>query len=498
MELFLNTLYSLFQWPNVAYMLAGTIIGVVVGVLPGIGSVHAIALMIPFTWKMETNLAFILLVSIYATSKFGGSVTAILFNIPGDNPNAVTLIDGFPMAKQGKARTAIAASATVSILGGLFSAISVLVFLPVMYQIILLFGPAEFFMLALFGLSAIAAVSSKTIGKGLITGGLGVLIATIGFHPLVGQSRYSLGTYYLRDGVHMIPVVLGTLAMSTAIQLWMEKSSIVAKGVPLSGSVWEGIMAVFKNIPLFIRSCLIAWVIGVAPGAGSGVAGFVSYASAVKTCKNPENFGKGDIRGVIAGDTALHACSGGDILPTITMGIPGSATMAMLLGAFALHGIAPGPQIIKFHLDLVYLIVFTLVIAHCISVVMAVGFSRGMEKLTKVQAEIISPLIIVLCLIGSYIGREYWQDMMVATIFGIFGYYLKKHGYHPIPLVLGIVLGPIAENGFFQALSFSRNGLLVFITRIPSLIIFLCVLAVIFWPYIEKLYKKPKTSTSKV
>jgi len=229
MELFLNTLYSLFQWPNVAYMLAGTIIGVVVGVLPGIGSVHAIALMIPFTWKMETNLAFILLVSIYATSKFGGSVTAILFNIPGDNPNAVTLIDGFPMAKQGKARTAIAASATVSILGGLFSAISVLVFLPVMYQIILLFGPAEFFMLALFGLSAIAAVSSKTIGKGLITGGLGVLIATIGFHPLVGQSRYSLGTYYLRDGVHMIPVVLGTLAMSTAIQLWMEKSSIVAR-----------------------------------------------------------------------------------------------------------------------------------------------------------------------------------------------------------------------------------------------------------------------------
>jgi putative tricarboxylic transport membrane protein len=151
-----------------------------------------------------------------------------------------------------------------------------------------------------------------------------------------------------------------------------------------------------------------------------------------------------------------------------------------------------------FNAPLEFLTGFTLFVAHCLSVVMAVGFSRGMEKLTKVQAEIISPLIIVLCLIGSYIGREYWQDMMVATIFGIFGYYLKKHGYHPIPLVLGIVLGPIAENGFFQALSFSRNGLLVFITRIPSLIIFLCVLAVIFWPYIEKLYKKPKTSTSKV
>ncbi len=498
MELFINTLVSLFQWPNVAFMLVGTLIGVVVGVLPGIGSVHAIALMVPFTWKMEATRAFILLVSIYATSKFGGSLTAILFNIPGDNPNAVTLIDGFPMAKKGKARTAIAASATVSILGGLFSAISVLVFLPVMYQIILLFGPAEFFMLALFGLSAIAAVSSKTIGKGLITGGLGVLIATIGFHPLVGQSRYSLGTYYLRDGIHMIPVVLGALAMSTAIELWMERSSIVAKGVPLSGSIWEGIMAVFKNMSLFVRSCLIAWVIGVAPGAGSGVAGFVSYASAVKTCKNPETFGKGDVRGVIAGDTALHACSGGDILPTITMGIPGSSTMAVLLGAFALHGISPGPQIVKFHLDLVYLIIFTLFFAHCISVILAVGFSRGMEKLTQLQAEIISPIVIVLCLIGSYIGREYWQDMMVATLFGIFGYYLRKNGYHPIPLVLGIVLGPIAENGFFQALSFSRNGLLVFVTRIPSLVIFLCVLAVIFWPYIERIYKRPKMSSPKV
>jgi putative tricarboxylic transport membrane protein len=494
MEQMLASTFTLFQWPNVAYMFVGTILGMVVGILPGIGSVQAIALMIPFTWKMESNLAFILLISIYATSKFGGSLTAILFNIPGDNPNAVTLIDGFPMAKQGKARTAIAASATVSILGGLFSLISVLIFLPVMYQMILLFGPAEFFMLALFGLSAIAAVSAKTIAKGMITGGLGILIATIGFHPLVGQARFGFGSYYLRDGVHMIPVVLGALALSTAIELWISKSSIVAKGVPMTGSIWEGIAAVFKNMPLFIRSCLLAWVVGIAPGAGSGVAGFVSYASAVKTCKNPENFGKGDIRGVIAGDTALHACAGGDILPTITMGIPGSSAMAILLGAFSLHGISPGPQIIKFHIDLVYLIVLTLFFAHCLSVIMGVGFSMGMEKLTKVQSEIIAPLIVVLCLIGAYIGREYWQDMMVATFFGIFGYYLKKYGYHPIPLVLGIVLGPIAENGFFQALSFSRNGLLIFITRIPSLIILLCTLAVVFWPYIEKLYKKPKTS----
>ena len=492
MDLFAGTLSSLFQWPNVMYMLVGTLVGVVVGVLPGIGSVHAIALMVPFTWKMEATEAFILLISIYATSKFGGSLTAILFNIPGDNPNAVTLIDGFPMAKNGKARTAIAASATVSILGGLFSGVSLLIFLPVMFQIILLFGPAEFFMLALFGLSAIAAVSAKTIGKGLITGGLGVMIATIGFHPLVGQARYSLGSYYLRDGISMVPVVLGALAMSSAIELWMERTSIVGEGVPLSGSIWEGVSAVFQNMGLVVRSFVLAWVIGIAPGAGSGVAGFVSYASAVKTCKNNENFGKGDVRGVIAGDGALHACAGGDILPTITMGIPGSSAMAILLGAFTLHGIAPGPQIVKFHLDLVYLIIFTLFFAHCLSVVMAVAFSRGLEKLTKVQAEIISPIIIVLCLIGAYIGREYWQDMLVATIFGVFGYYLKKYGYHPIPLVLGIVLGPIAENGFFQALSFSRSGLLIFVTRIPSLIIFLCVLAVIFWPYIERLYKRRK------
>ncbi len=494
MEQFLTSVFVFFQWQNVLLMLLGTLIGVVVGILPGIGAKEAMALMIPFTWKMDVLPAFILLVSIYATSKFGGSLTAILFNIPGDNPNAVTLIDGFPMAKNGKARTAIAASATVSILGGLFSSFSLLVFLPVMYQIILLFGPAEFFMLALFGLSAIAAVSSKSILKGLIGGGVGILIATIGYHPLVGQDRYTLGIFYLRDGINMVPVILGTLALSESIKLLMEGSSIVGKSIPLRGSIREGVKAVFKNIPLFIRSCLIAWVIGVAPGAGSAVAGFVSYASATKTCKDPETFGKGDVRGVIAGDTALHACSGGDLLPTLTMGIPGSAAMAILLGAFALHGIAPGPQLVKFHIDLIYIIIITLFIAHCISVVMAVGFSTVMEKMTKLRAEIISPIIISLSLIGSYIVREYWQDVLVTTFFGILGYYMKKRGYGPIPLVLGIVLGPVAEIGFFQSLTFYDIGILIFFTRIPSLIILLCILAVIFWPYIERLYKKPKTS----
>jgi putative tricarboxylic transport membrane protein len=492
MDQFLTPLIVLFQWQNLMLMMLGTFIGVVVGVLPGIGATQAMALMIPLTWKMDVMPALVLLISIYATSKFGGSLTAILFNIPGDNPNAVTLIDGYPMAKNGQAKTAIAASATVSILGGLFSSLSLIVFMPVMYQIILLFGPAEFFMLALFGLTAIAAVSAKTLMKGLMSGGIGILIATIGYHPLVGQARYSFGSLYLQDGINMVPVILGALAMSEALILWMEGSSIVSEGVPLTGSYKEGVLAVFRNIPLFLRSCFIAWVVGVAPGAGSSVAGFVSYASATKTCKNPENFGKGDVRGVIAGDTALHACAGGDLLPTITMGIPGSNAMAILLGAFVLHGITPGPQIVKMRPDLVYLIVYVLFIAHVISVFMAVGFSNFMEKLTKTRAEIISPIIIVFCLLGSYIMREYWQDMMVTTVFGVLGYYMRKHGYHPIPLVLGIILGPIAEFGLFEALSISDNGLLIFITRIPSLIILLCILLVLFWPYVEKFYVRTK------
>ncbi len=492
MDQFFASFSIFFQWQNILLMVLGTLIGVVVGILPGIGSTHAMAMLLPFTWKMETTNAFVLLVSIYATAKFGGSLTAILFNIPGDNPNAVTLIDGFPMAKKGKAKTAISASATVSILGGLFSALSLLAFLPLMFQIILLFGPAEFFMLALFGLTAIAAVSAESIVKGLLAGGIGALLGMIGFHPFVGVTRYSLGTLYLQDGIYVIPVMLGVLAVSQAIQLWMEGSSIVAENVALTGSIMEGIKAVFSNFSLFIRSCLIAWVIGVAPGAGSGVAGFISYASATKTCKHPETFGKGDVRGVIAGDTALHACAGGDILPTITMGIPGSTACAILLAAFALHGIAPGPQIVKLRLDLIYIIIFALFFAHVLSVVMAVGISPYMERLTKIRAEIISPLIVVLCFIGSYMAREYWQDVVVTTLFGVLGYFMKKHGYHPVPVALGIILGPIAEKNFFQALSFSKNGLLVFITRIPSLIIFLCVLTVIFWPFIEGFYKKSK------
>jgi len=492
MDQMFTALLAIFQWDNALIMVLGTFIGVVIGVLPGLGATHAMAMIIPLTWKMDVTPAFILLISVYATSKFGGSLTAILFNIPGDNPNAVTLIDGYPMAQNGKARTAIAASAGVSILGGLFSAITLLAFMPVMYWIIMRFGPAEFFMLALFGLSAISAVSSESIVKGLIGGGIGILLSTIGYHPLVGQARFTFGTMFLEDGIHMVSVILGALAVSEVLKLWMEGSSIAGEGVPLSGSYKEGITAVFKNMPLFIRSSLIALVVGIAPGAGSMVAGFVSYASAVKTCKNPENFGKGDVRGVIAGDTALNACQGGDILPTITLGIPGSNAMAILLGAFVLHGITPGPQVVKMKTDLVYLIIFTVFIAHCISVFMAVSMSGVLEKLTKARAEIIAPIIIILCLIGSYVVREYWQDMMITTMFGIMSYYMKKHGYHPIPLVLGIVLGPIAEFGFFTALSLSDNGLWIFVTRIPSLVIFLCTLAVIFWPLIERIYKRPQ------
>jgi putative tricarboxylic transport membrane protein len=490
MEQFIAPLLAIFQWQNVLLMTLGVLIGVVVGVLPGIGSVQAMALLIPLTWKMDIVPVLIFLVSIYSTSKFGGSLTAILFNIPGDNPNAVTLIDGFPMAKNGLARTAIGASATVSILGGLFSAISLLLFMPVMYQIILLFGPAEFFMLALFGLTAIAAVSAQSIVKGLMTGGIGFLLSTVGFHPLLGQARYTFGTLYLEDGFNFVPVILGLLALSEAIRILMEGSSITGEGIPLTGSFKKGIVAVFKNIPLVVRSCLIAWVIGVAPGAGATVAGFVSYASATKSCKNPENFGKGDVRGVIAGDTALHACSGGDLLPTVTLGIPGSNAMAILMGALLLHGVTPGPQIVTLRIDLIYLIIFTIFISHVISVFMAVGFSRALEKLTKTRAEIIAPIIIVFCLVGAYMIKETWQDMMVTTIFGILGYYLSKHGYHPIPLVLGMILGRIAEMGLFTALEVSDNGIWIFFTRIPSLVIFLCILLIVFWPFVQRTYKR--------
>ncbi len=488
----MNSFFVLFQWQNVLLMVLGTLIGVVVGILPGIGAKDAMALMIPLTWKMDVIPAFILLVSIYATSKFGGSLTAILFNIPGDNPNAVTLIDGFPMAKNGKARTAIAASATVSILGGLFSSLSLIVFMPIMYQLILCFGPAEFFMLALFGLTAISAVSSKSIVKGLIGAGVGVLMTTVGFHPIAGNLRYTLGTIYLQEGINLVPVILGMLAMSEGIKLWMEGSSIVGEGVPLSGSYKEGLVAVFKNMGLFARSCLIAWVIGVAPGAGSNAAGFISYASATKTCKNPETFGKGDVRGVIAGDTALHACSGGDLLPTVTLGIPGSTAMAILLGAFTLHGVFPGPQIVKQRPDIIYTIILVLTFAHIISVMMAVGFSNVLEKLTKVQSEIISPIVIIFCLIGSFIIREFWQDMMLTTLCGILGYYMKKRGYHPIPLILGLILGPIAEGGLFEALSYYDSGVLVFFTRIPCLIILMCIVVVLGWPWIERFFKRTK------
>jgi putative tricarboxylic transport membrane protein len=493
MEQFTAAFFTAFHGLNFLMMLIGVVIGMIVGILPAIGGVQAMILCIPFTWNMDVVPAFALITSIYATSKFGGSLTAILFNIPGDNPNAVTLIDGYPMAKMGKARTAIAASATVSIVGGIFSCVSLLVFMPLMYQIILLFGPAEFFMLAVFGLTTISAVSAKTIAKGIMSGCIGILLATVGYHDIVGVARYTFGTTYLKDGIYMVPVMLGLLGVSEAIKLLMQGGSIVSEGIPLTGSIWEGVKAAFENWRLMIRSCLIAWVIGIAPGAGGAVAGFVSYASAVKTCKNPEKFGQGDVRGVIAGDTALHACAGGDFLPTITIGIPGSTAMAVMLGALALHGISPGPQLMTQRIDLVYFIIWVFLIAHIVGVISAVGFVPLVEKLTKLRAELISPIILVLCFVAAYNSRMFYQDLLLVALFGILGYYMKKLGYHPIPLVLGIILGPIAETSFFEAVSLSKVGIWTFFVRIPSLVLFVCILIILFWPYIERVYKRTKT-----
>jgi len=484
-ESFIAAFATLFQWHNFIALLIGVMGGMVFGVLPGIGGGELMAVLIPLTWKMDVTTAFSLLIGIYATSKFGGSLTAILFNVPGDNPNAATLLDGFPMARQGKARTAIAASAVVSILGGWVSALTIVAFLPVMYWLILHLGPAEYFLLALFGLTAIAAVSAKSLTKGLISGGIGIMISTIGYHPLVGKPRFAMGSYFLQDGIQMVTVVIGTLAMSQAIALLMEGSPIAAKGVKLTGSIWEGVAACFKHFGVFVRSSLIAIVVGIAPGAGATVAAFLAYASAVKASKNPENFGKGDIRGVIAAETATNACQGGDLVPTLILGIPGSKACAILLGAFIIHGISPGPQLVKTRPDIIYLIIAGLVLAHFICVGISIFFVGAMEKLTTTRAEILSPIIIVFCLIGSYVIREYPQDMLITVIFGIVGYLMQKYGYHPIPMVLGLILGPIAEFGFFQALRYSDNGFWVFFTRPQSVVLIILTLIPVLWPIVK-------------
>ncbi len=489
LENVIGGLQLMLSWPAPLYLVLGVLVGSIFGVLPGLGGPQVLALLIPLTYGMNPSSAMVLLIAAMAAVPCSGSVTAILLNTPGSGQNAATIIDGYPLTCQGKAGMAIGAAATASALGALVGVVVLMAILPIGRYIILAFSYPEYFMMGIIAFVTISVVSQGAVIKSLVAAGLGLILTCFGFGAVTGAVRFAFGTTYLWDGIQLVPAVVGLFAVSISIELFVKESKIAAMAQESTAGVLEGVKAVFRHFFLFLRCSLIGTVVGIIPGVGASVAIFAAYGHAVQTAKNKELFGKGDIRGVIAPESANNAKDGGSLVPTLIFGIPGSIETAVFLGALTLHGLEAGPKLMLQHGDVVLVVVLTLVLANLMVSGLVLAITKPLILLSRIPSLIMAPLVLSLSLLAAYATRGNYWDMVVALIFGIFGYLMKIFRYSPVPLTIALVLGNLLQLTFAQTLTiFGWQG---FFSRPYSLIMFLITLLMLFGPLLKSLLSRP-------
>jgi len=480
MEAMLTGFASIAQVDLLLVMLAAVLLGSFFGIVPGLGGTVGLALTIPFLFGVEPIYGIVFLVSMHAVVHTGASIPAILFGVPGTSPTAATILDGHPMAEQGRAGVAMGAQLAASGIGGVGGALALAALIPVLTPVAMAMNAPTIFALIVFGMTFIVAVSRTSIPEGFIAALFGMLIAMVGLNPHTGIGRFTFGQLWLWDGISIVVVVLGVFGFAEMIALGARGvDSTIAEGdveIEMRWSqLWEGTKAVFQNWWLTLRTSVMGAVIGIVPGLGGDAATWICYAHAAQTCKNNENFGNGDVRGVIAVETTNNAKEGGALLPTVVFGIPGSSGMAILMGAFLIMGITPGPEMLTEHLDMIWAIVGILVISNLLCMFALYPLSGFAAKLTFVRSTYVVPPILILMAVGAFIVRGVWQDVVLAVILGFVGYGMKKWGFPRGPLVLGFVLAPLAENYLIKSLGLYGVS---FVTQpIPLILLFLAILS---------------------
>ncbi len=475
-------------WPNPLLILLGTLIGQIFGMIPGLSGAVAISLMIPLTFTMPLHQALFLLLPALGGSAFGGSLSAILLNIPGTAVNAATCFDGHPLARQGKAGLAIGASAAASAGGALFGLLVLAAAIPVMLTALLLIGPPEVFMLSFLGLCVIGLAAQGSMIAALLSGGLGLLLSFHGYISVVGGTRFTFETDLLWDGLPLAPVFIGLFAISGVVELLSAGDRIAGSAVRpgrFGAGAWQGVLAVFRHPRVFLSSSALGTLVGIIPGVGGSVTNVIAYSLARQSAKDPESFGRGNVAGVIAPEAANDSKDGGALIPTLALGVPGSEVMAILLGAFALHGIDPGRQMFTEHLDLVWVILVALVASNILTSALGLTFSRWLIALTRVPVSLIGPPILCLCLAGAYgLEQNPWHPV-VALIFGALGVAMTRLGYSRVALIIGFMLGANVETAFFQSVQIARGSAAIFWERPISLTLFLLIVLALALPFLK-------------
>lgn len=482
-----------FQWQNILLIVVGFLIGHLFGLLPGLSSLVAIAILIPWTYSMSLDAAMVFLMAIQGGGIFAGSITSILIGIPGQAVNAMTLNDGYPLGRQGRGAYAIAAAGTASALGSTFSVLLLALMIPFMIRILKLFSPPEVFVFVVFGLFCLAMASRGAYLKDLISGALGLLVSMIGFNNVVGGTRYAFGMDYLWNGLPMIGMFIGMFAVSEFISIAIQRSGGIKAEIASRGfGAVEGIKSVFKHWFLWLRCSIFGFIIGVIPGLGGVAASLVSYSHALQTEKNTQNFGKGDIRGVIAPESSNNAVDGGALIPTLGLGIPGSPVMAILLGAFILHGIRPGTNMFQDNLTTVWALLFAYIIANYLTSAFGIGIAEQLAKLLRLPPLTYMPVIVVVGLVGSYVANYDPIDLVTTVGFGILGYVLMVSGFSRLSFVIGFILGPLTEQYYFQSLQMWYGDYKVFLFHSPLAIVLWVILIVtqgLYWWSVRKRYR---------
>jgi putative tricarboxylic transport membrane protein len=435
------------SWPSIGFIVIGVVIGLVLGILPGLGGVTGLTLLLPLAFTLPIEAALAMMIALTAVTATGDTIPAILLGIPGSSAAAATVVDGYPMAKRGEAARALGAAYVSSCIGGLVGAFVLVLSIPVLRPIVLIFGPPEIFMLAMLGLVTVGMLGGNDPLRGWAAGGLGVTLAMIGRDPINGTARFAFGSHAMWEGLPLIAVALGLFALPELILLSRRGASI--SRVELPENLWEGqlqgIKDSLRNWFLVIRCSALGTWIGFLPGLGGHVADWIAYGHAQTSVKNPENFGKGDVRGVIAPESANNSVKGGELIPTLAFGVPGSATMAILFGALLIAGVSPGKQLLTDRLDLTMVMVWSLVISNLIGAAICLFFTRYLAKITALPGISIVAVTAPLIMLSTYSDDALIEPLLMLIALGVLGYFMRQTGWPRAPLLVGFVLGGIVE-----------------------------------------------------
>jgi len=473
------------------WLAVGVFVGLVIGIIPGLGGVSALALLLPFTFGMDPYSAIALLLGMGAVTTTGDSIPAILFGVPGTSAAQATCIDGHAMAKNGEAGRALSAAYTASMLGGLFGALILGLMLPVLRPIMMEIGAPQLLAFSIFGISMVAVLSGKVPLIGVGIAAFGVLLSMIGSDPQGGQLRWTFGTLYLYDGLPLLPFALGVFALPELVDLAIKRTSVAAtQKFDIRTGMWQGVKDTFSNKWLVFRCSALGAVIGAIPGLGSSVVDWFAYGFAARTVKDAKKtFGKGDVRGLLAPESAANAKEGGSLVPTIAFGVPGSASMAILLGAFMIHGLQPGPQMLTKDLDITYAMVWSIALANILGAGTCFLLSGQLAKVATLRWTLTLPLIVSVLIVGAYQGQGAWGDLYALLIFGLIGWIMKQMKWPRPPLILGFVLGGLIERYMF--ISNTRYGVSWLLDPIVVVLLSLAIIG-LFRPAIEEYLRKRK------